>query len=279
MWLGTADTASQTLGLDRSKVNFRGSLLDWLSLCIGGLHQFMRGESLGRWWLGAWILLGLVTLLLIPSTLGSVCLGLFFSVHLISIVDVFFRQHEEWETRIRFIGLTLLVLGGLYFSLFRSVGQFITPVQYFVQTSDLTPGDTLWYLDTNTTKPGDLVVYDLTQVDISDRQGGEPFVFRATGVRISRQVAQAGQVVSWKSGKLCVNGTECPWQPGNFMDKVADFEVIVDKDSIFVAPEGILNGYTRPGRVDIGRFGVVHKKNVMGRVFLRSYPWTSIRWY
>lgn len=279
MWLGTADTASQGLGLDRSKLNFRGSLIDWLSLCIGGLHQYMRGESLGRWWLGTWILLGLATLVLIPSTLGSVCLGLFFSVHLISIIDVFFRQHEEWETRVRFIGLTLLVLGGMYFSLFRSIGQFITPVQYFVQTSDLAPGDTLWYRDTNTTKPGDLVVYDLTQVDISYRQSGEPVVFRARGVRISRQVAQAGQVVSWKNGKLFVDGIECSWQPGNFMAEVADFEVIVNEDSVFITLEGILNGDTPAGRFDIGRFGVVHKRNIMGRVFLRSFPWTSIRWY
>lgn len=279
MWLGTADTASQGLGLDRSRVHFQGSFVDWLSLCFGGLYQFMHGESLGRWWFGAWILLGLASLALIPSTLASVCLGLFFSVHLISIADVFFRQNEPWETRIRFIGLTLLALGALYFSLFRSIGQFITPVQYFVQTSDLVPGDTLWYFDTNSTKPGDLVVYDLTQVDISYRQNDYPFVYRASGVRINRQVAQAGQVVSWKNGKLLVDGTESSWQPGSFMADVEDFEVIVNQDSVFVTPEGILNGYNRAGRVDIGRYGVIPRRNVMGRVFLRSYPWTSIRWY
>jgi type IV secretory pathway protease TraF len=134
-------------------------------------------------------------------------------------------------------------------------------------------------LDTNITKPGDLVVYDLTQVDISDRQNGNPVVFRATGVRISRQVAQAGQVVSWKNGKLFVDGMECFWQPGRFMAEVADFEVIVQEDSIFVMLEGILAGDNHTGRFDIGRFGVIPKRNVIGRVFLRSFPWTSIRWY
>lgn len=292
MWLGSADTASQGLGLDRSKINFRGSFVDWLALCIGGLHQFIRGESLGRLWLGAWILLGLATLVLIPSTFGSVCLGLFFSVHLISIVDVFFRQQEEWETRLRFVGLTLLLLGVFYFSIIRCVGQFVTPIQHFARTSELESGDILWYFDNNETKPGDLVAYDLGRVELSYRLSGEPIVFRASGMRISRQVAGSGQVVSWKNGKLFVDGIECSWQPGDFMAQVADFELIVAENSIFVTPEGILNGdliarmdqinspvSARAGGFDIGRFGEIPKSNVRGRVFLRLFPWTSIRWY
>ena len=76
------------------------------------------------------------------------------------------------------------------------------------------------------------------------------------------------------------------------MERVADFEIPVDDGYIFVSLEGIVpeNAIGMLGspnsmptvtsnKINMGRIGLVPKQRVLGRVFLRSFPWTAIRWY
>ncbi len=289
---GAADAANDALRAKRGEVNFRWTLGDYLCLLVGGLQQSVRGELAGWFWLGGWIVLFILSVGFAGTGFGSVCLGLLFAVHAMSIADIFFRQQEEWGTRVRFMGVVALALGLIYGGTIRTLGAFVTPIRFLSETTDLSSGDVIWYADASPTKNGQLVAYDIGRLDFSYRINNAPAIFRVGGTRINRQVAEAGQVVSWRNNTLFVDNKECEWQPRNFMERVADFEIPVDDGYIFVSPEGIVpeNAIGMLGapismptvtsnKIIMGRIGLVPKQRVLGRVFLRSFPLTAIRWY
>lgn len=290
---GAADVANDALRANRREVSFRWTLGDYLCLLVGGLQQSVHGESAGRFWLGGWIVLFILSVAFAGTGLGSVCLGLLFALHTISIADIFFRQQEEWGTRVRFMGVVTLALGLIYGGTVRTLGAYITPIGFLSETTDLNPGDVIWYANASPTKNGQLVAYDIGRIDFNYRINNVPALLRVEGTRINRQVAEAGQVVSWKNRTLFVDNKECEWQPMGFMERVADFEIPVAQGCIFVSLDGIvpenvtgmmgapasMRTLNSNNTIDVGRIGLIPKQRILGRVFLRSFPWTSIRWY
>lgn len=289
---GAADAANDVLRTGQKEFGFRWTLGDYLSLLVGGLQQRLRGESAGWFWLGGWILLLFLATSLAGTELGSVCLGLLFALHAISIADIFFRRAEDWGTRVRFMGVVAIALGVIYAGTIRTIGAFATPSRFNGQTTDINPGDVVWYADNSQTEIGQLVAYNVGRVDVNLRVQNAPVVFRIEGTRFGRQVAEAGQVVAWRNKTLYVDNQQFGWQPSESMDHVAEFEFRVEAGHIFVAPEGIfpefetgIQGVARfqranlPNNINVGRVGLVPKDRILGRVFLRSFPWNAVRLY
>jgi hypothetical protein len=124
---------------------------------------------------------------------------------------------------------------------YRTIGAFATPIRFNGQTTDINPGDVVWYADNSQTEIGQLVAYNVGRVDVNLRiQKLRPWFF------VSKEhgsVAKLQKLVksSWhgENKTLYVDNQQFGWQPSESMDHVAEFEFRVEAGHIFVAPEGI----------------------------------------
>jgi hypothetical protein len=265
-------------------VHFDAKPLDWLSMLIGGLNQVRRGEWAGRLWMLGWFLLGIMSLLFAGTTIGSAFLGLLFALHLASIADIFFRQWEEVETRVRFTVIAALLLGGVYWGTSSLIGQHVRSLQFSGLSQDLGPDQVLWYFPNVDCNVGDIAFYETPRTTLAGRIGGQAAQFQVRGNRVNRVIAKAGQRVQWDGKQFFVDGIVSPWQPGPNMGNFAPFELQVLTDCLYVIPENLvdLDQYAnlRPGGIHgIETVGIVPQKNVQGRIFFRSFPITRMRWF
>jgi hypothetical protein len=276
--IAMGDAIHQFILPGQREVGFQGSAWDWFCLLVGGLNQFRRGEASGTIWLGAWVFMLVLSLLLFGTDLGTIALGSLFAIHVASIGDLFFRQAEDWSTRVRFTLVAVVALGLCYFLALRSIGSWVQPFQFAGITQDFQPEDVLWFAPGADCTVGDIAFYHIPTRTIPGQLGGANALFRVEGPRVSRLVANEGQSVAWTAGKIWVDGQESPWQPGPTMSQFQPFEILVPGDSVFLLPENlIVNG--RTAQLAQGDVGVVPKRAILGRVFFRSYPWWQMRWY
>ena len=261
-------------------VQFDGTLVDWLSLLVGGLNQWRRGEPRGWLWFYSWLLLLFLSLLWAGTTIGSFMLGLLFGLHVASIIGLFFRQFEEFSVRIRATVVVLFFTGLLYYSLLSLIVSFVVPIRFGMNTDELRAGDVIWYRPGLQTRPGDVVVYDLPAVQIAGRRGNIAIQVALRGMRVNRLVATSGQRVQWKQKQLFVDGRVCVWQPGSTMNLFESFDFLVPANSVFILPEDLVEDADLQNLSKLGpTTGTVPTTTVRGPVWLRSYPLFRMKLY
>ncbi len=261
-------------------VQFDGKLVDWLSLLIGGLSQWRRGEPRGWMWFYSWLLLLFLSLLWAGTPTGSFMLGLLFGLHVASVVGLFFRQFEEFSVRIRATVLVLIFTGLVYYCLLSVIGNFAVPIRFGMNTDELRAGDVIWYRPGAISRPGDVVVYDLSGGRIPGRRGNAAVQVELRGMRVNRLVATSGQRVAWKQKQLFVDGKVCDWQPGNTMNLFESFDLLVPANSVFILPEDLVEGVDLQNLSRLGpTTGTVPNNMVRGPVWLRSYPLFRMKLY
>lgn len=281
----TTTAIASVAGALRTDPNFHGGIPEILSLAVPGLHQWRRGE-IGR----ARILFGVYAAVLVLAMLlagtgpGSLVLGLLFAWHVISAVDAIARNFVVPADRIR---LTFIVGLGLFCLLYLPTGwlirQIATPMSIAMQTTQFGLGDVVW-VQSSTPSPGDLVLYDLPQINIQAREIENlyPVNYQVGGPRINRLAAVGGQTVNIdERGRIFVDGQEMPWrakEDGAILPRGRDIKV--RPGYVFILPEDLLPGVNYSLKPDTSlRLAMVPEGSVTGPLLLRSYPITRFRFY
>jgi len=268
------------------QVAFQGGFWEWLALLVGGLNQTWRGERFGKIWLAAWLTLLLLSVVFAGTDFGAVILGLLFATHIASVIDLFFRQWEELSTRFRFVLLTALMLGCVYWGTSQALAWWVRSFQFRGVTADLQAGQVLWYFPRAICRVGDIAFYRTNPTAVPGLIDGAPAQFRIVGDRANRVIAQAGDRVRWDGKQFFVNEVSSRWQPGKAMLPLVPFELTVPPHSFYMLPEALLDErlFGNQGVVirrleKLESVGIVGLDEIHGRVFLRSYPFNQSRWF
>jgi signal peptidase I len=241
---------------------------------------FYQGEKALAWTvLVLYLGLMLSGFALAGTFLGSILLGLGFSVHASSTLSILFRYGGSTFGRLRAAFFVLAVLGLLiYLPVFWAITRVAVPITVNEGSAPIEPGDV--YLVNRSAYafsppgPGDVVLYhSANAIDYPMPGGGHGMIRIPAGVRIDRVLAGPGSDVRWENGQLFVNGVESPFRPLNPAVVRWTIAVHVPQDHYFIVPT------TLPHAVDArvpGEFWttgtLVAAGNIEGKVFLRTQP-------
>ena len=187
----------------------------------GWAHIYSGFRIRGQVFFWAYAVLLALGLLQWGTELGSVLLGLAFSVHASSIIDILLRQGTVRFPRMMataafvFAGLSLLI----YFPAGQVLMRMAAPIEY---ATDVPPFQRLdvvlvnhWAFALSDPRRGDVVLFSS---DLVEPARGRTailafrFAFEENQV-IDRLIGLPGDRVVWDGGKLTVNGTEVSWKP------------------------------------------------------------------
>jgi len=152
----------------------------------------------------------------------------------------------------------------------------VIPIRYFIFQPFFVKGQSMEPNFEN----GDYLIIDQISYRFRDPQRGEIVVFKypqAPSQRyIKRIVGLPGETIEVKDGQVIIfnekgrqildEGNYLP--PGTFTP--GEIKVILAKDEYFVL------GDNRISSADSRRFGPLPRENIIGRVFLRAWPFTAL---
>ncbi len=250
---------------------------------IPGWPQFYLGQTwIGRVFLGSYLGLMFLALLLFGTTVGMFLAGLAFSVHVSSIASVLRQGGLRGLSYGVGVGMMFLVLGlAVYAPAGWLLSRAVSPAELRHEAGPFEDGDVILYSPSyywfHDPRPGDVVLYDQSggNFQLSGNQHGNIRVDR--GQRIDRILAGPGDQVRWENGQLTINGQPAAFEPlGSIMD-VPPFVLNVPQENYLILPS---TGWGRPvelSATDWLRLSVVPRSSIHGRAFLRSYPLTRIQ--
>jgi signal peptidase I len=243
------------------------------------LHQ--RRRPLGLVFLCGWIALLLLTLLFYGSVLGSVFMGLAFSVHVSSCVTLLHRGGVD--SRGFWVNVAV-VLFGLLFCVYLPAGwlgsRLASPVRIDGDYPPFSAGDVVLYSPVASwfrgPRLGEVVVYHQRAVQYQLPPPQHTAVLIREGQRVDRILAGPGDKVEWKDGQLTVNGQPSTLQPLNPRAAIPTLTFDVPAGHYLILPTV---GPTLPQGLNVRgwrELALVDAEDIIGRVLLRSYPLT--RW-
>lgn len=250
---------------------------------VPGWPQFYLGQPLlGRAFLGSYLTLLLLSLLLYGTTLGSLLLGLVFSVHVASCVSVLrlggIQGAAFW---VGVVVVFLLLSLGVYAPAGWLVNRAASPAELRFNAPPFEYGDVVLYSPGyywfRAPRPGDVVLYDQQGGNFPLNPPQHGYIRVAQGQRIDRILAGPGDRVLWEKGELTVNGQPSPLQPLNPATLVPRLALDIPPGHYLILPTA---GPGLPAALTADNWRgltVVPLASIHGRVFLRSYPFTRIQ--
>lgn len=251
-----------------------------LRMIVPGWPQFYSGNSvLGGRLLAAFLFLMLSAAMFVGTTLSSMAIAAFLTVHGISVYETAYRSTKSQGGRLSRTLLGCGVLGiCLYVPLYSLLIDVAAPVRIQVSRAPLESGEVLIVNRTafQSVAPqiGDLVVYDLPEFRAAgiSPQGGNAIYF-LRGEQIDRILAEPHQTVNWDGVTLTVDGVKShsmPLNPDRMPIKL-DLTVPADHYLIFPSTEVFNFGLGNdPSR--ISHLVMIPKWDIVGRVYWRSWP-------
>jgi signal peptidase I len=269
---------------DLTHLELPGTHLGVLARLIvpGWAHFHLADRIGGSIYLGAYLAFLLPSLLLYGTTIGSMFLGLAFSVHVASCLSILRLGGVMAWAYWRAVPLVFFLL---FVSIYLPIGwlasRFAAPALIQVPGAPFEAGDVVLYSPAVYTfhapRPGDVVLYTQAgrSYPLPPPQHG---YFRIPdGERIDRILAGPGDQIRWKDRQLTVNEQPSPWQPLNPRALVPDLQLTVPAGHYLILPTagpGIPDGLPEEAWRSLI---VVPAESVRGRAYLRSYPFARIQ--
>ena len=221
------------------------------------------------------------------TELGSILLGLAFSVHASSILDILLRQGTVRFPRMMataalvFVALFLLV----YYPGSQVLMRMAAPIEYGTDNPPFKRLDVVlvnhWAFALTNPRRGDMVLF--TPLVQARRVKGPQFLHTRFGYEenqvIDRIIALPGDQVVWDDGKLLVNGAAVSWMPLRPERLPKHLDVNVPQDRYLIFPT------TSIGAADAGTpdsywklVSLIPKSDIAGGVYLRLSPITRF-WF
>lgn len=238
----------------------------------------------GRAFLGAYLAFLWLGLFRWGSDLGPIFLGLAFSVHASSILDILVRQGTVRFPRMMLTAaVVFLTLGGLvYYPAGLVLSQVASPIGFLEEALPFARYDTVlvnrWAFALREPRPGDVVLFRPISDGRSRADNGVPgtrIVIEET-VLIDRVLGGPGDRVVWEKGRLSVNGAPVPWTPLVPRVLPEKLEVTVPAGVYLVLPTASRATQTA-GLGDWKTVGLITRDAIEGGAFLRPSPLS--RWW
>jgi type IV secretory pathway protease TraF len=225
--------------------------------------------------------LGLAVVFWGTST-GSICLGLAFSAHASSAIDVLFQYPGHIRSRLVIAGVVMAALGlGLYIPATRAFNVFAEPITITATSSPFAEGDVVltnrWAYRGSSPQPGDVVLVQLPGIATGDGHHTAGLVIRE-GQFIDRILAGPGSEVAIESGRLSINGDACSLEPlgKSKMPALLRFTLAANQYLILPSTLAVVNErLATPAHWET--LFKVPRERILGRVYLRHQPLS--RWW
>lgn len=254
----------------------------------GWAHLHQRESARGWLFLGPYLGLLLLSLVLLGSYPGSLCLGLAFGIHVAACVSVLPLGGVEPR---RLFLRTAVVAGVLVLAVYLPAGWLLSlaaqPATVGVNSPPFRVGDVVLssslVFSTRSPRPGDVVLYHQRRFYRSVNEGRDHVnVLVGAGDRIDRILAGPGDEVSFADGQLQVNGAPCRWRPLNLERWWRPLRLQVPAGHYCILPT---TGEPIPDRVPaavwpevLRQLTLVSIQDIRGRAYLRSYPPLRMKW-
>ncbi|HUY32844.1 MAG TPA: S26 family signal peptidase [Pirellulales bacterium] len=252
-------------------------------MVLPGWSQIYQGNAArGRWFLGSYLACLLLGLGTAGSFVGSVFLGLAVAAHASSTIDVAVsglssRQGRQFYSLMGCLMLALMI----YVPAGWLATQVASPRQLLAAAAPFHRGDVVLVnfevYGRREPHPGEVVLYDVRRATVAS-----PTAWRTAtqiaGERIDRILAGSGQKVTIDAGRVVVDGQPVPYLPLNPKRMPATLSVEVPSHCFLILPTTALaDRYDLTG-LDWQRLGLVPTSSVMGKVYLRHYPFWRFWW-
>ena len=256
-------------------------------LVVPGLAHFHLGQVYRAGaFLGAYLVLFGLAALFWGTSIGNTFLGLVFSVHASSALDVLFQCPGQIRSRWIVAGLVMTVLGlGFYVPATRALSVLADASTINANAPPFAEGDVVltnrWAYHQSAPQPGDVVLLQLpealVQLPGGAAQGHAAVVIRQ-GQTIDRILAGPGSEVAIEAGHISINGEPCVWQPLGAAKMPAFLKFTLASDQYFILPSTLTLGNERLANPELWKaLCKVPRERIVGRVYLRHQPLS--RWW
>lgn len=246
------------------------------------LGMFWKGflPGFAQWYVGrkpydgffffGWLILLFLTVLTLGLSVSNFLLGLVIAWHVTSIIDI--TIVTCWKYSDRFFLFCIMMIGAVF--LFYIPTSALCWNHLGVQIVEggagpLHHGDALLYsMSRNTIKPrvGDVVLYYAPHVQY--QTSGNNMNYRLEGNMFDRVLAVEKQTVSWKEGKLSVDGKPSPFQPLVAIANPPDSTFVVPDGQCYVVPGVAFRRLAMPTDGNVWEtLGLVRYESVYGTVW------------
>ncbi len=257
-------------------------------LIVPGWAHIHSGLVLrGRAFFGAYgpsLLLGLS---LWGTPEGSILLGMAFSVHASSVIDILIRQGTvRFPRMLATAAVVSLALAAFYYPAGEVLLRVAQPVEFAMDAPPFQRLDVVlvnrWAYRVGTPRRGDVILYSPLS---SSRLRPADYAFAhvrfafAENQLIDRLVGVPGDRVVWDRGQLVINGTAVPWKPLLPQRLPARLDITVPEDRYLILPTTSVAATLDAGSTSFWKdAGSLPASEVLGRAYLRSNPWSRL-WF
>jgi hypothetical protein len=244
---------------------------------VPGWPQFyQRRRFRGCCLLGLYAALAALALATLGTETGSVCLGLALATHASSVLDVVLPATRDSEGRLVRLLATLGLVGVIAYGVpFYLVGRLALPRRIAVTTGPLQAGDIVLVgtYRLRSPQPGDTVFYELPAVSVPGRYNAHAANFDLRGQRIDRILAGPGEHLKLEDGNWFIDGRLSLQRPLDMRRLPTKLDVRVPPGCYFILPTTALMDGMDLQRFDWARASLVPAERIVGRVWVRHWPW------
>ncbi|HEY2588918.1 MAG TPA: S26 family signal peptidase [Tepidisphaeraceae bacterium] len=246
-------------------------------LVIPGWSYFYLGQrGRGHLALWGWLAFLLPGLFFFGTTLGSILLGLAFSVHSSAALDIVSRTMQPAEgvvrQMIRGMGVSIVLFVAVYWP----AGWLVTRVAdahgVMAAASPFDEGDVVLVNHWRKPLPGRVVLYNIPDFRQRPAVAHGVTYYNFEGERIDRVLAGPGDRVRWAGGELFVNGKPSPLKPLAARWVPGPMEFAVPADQYLILPSTTPQVRNVQDPVLWHVLGLVPREDIVGQVYLRSHP-------
>lgn len=242
-------------------------------LIVPGWPQIYCGRvRRGQLFLAIYVVCLLLGIVWIGSFWGNQMLGLAVGCHISSVLDIALMGDPDLFNRIRRAiawGLAIILL--IYVPVAMLFTQVISPNVIQANMLPFQAGDILWVNQWYSPSPGDVVLYDITplQINVFGQMGNAQYL-QIQGPRVDRILAGPGQSVVARDGELLIDGNPTIHQPCNTERSIPELNVKVPEGSFLILPS------TDPNIPDqyLSQVAIVSPQHITGRVYFRNLPYS-----
>ena len=204
----------------------------------GWAHSYLGLTWRARFFFIAFAVLVILSILFWGSTLGSVFLGLAFSIHASATIDIILQSGTELGTRLLCGFFVAIFLGLVYYPVGWFVSRTAAPRMIETSAGPFKDGDVVLVNSWRAPQPGSVVLFRKQGLDTLTQVRGIPIRF-VGGEFIDRILAGPGSEVAWKNGELWVDGKESSWKPLTPITLPSSFKMTVPKDAYLIFPSTV----------------------------------------
>jgi hypothetical protein len=234
----------------------------------------------------AYALLLVLGLLNWGSVPGAILLGLAFSVHAASVLDVLpLRRTEDLgELMVRATLVSAALAVGVYVPVGWTLSGVAATRRFEYEAPPFARHDVVlfnrWAFASRPPRPGDVVLFQpgteaIVPARIADGQVLQRFLEREC---IDRVLGGPGDRIHWKNGRLSINGVAVSWRPLVPWKIAKELRFTVPADRYFILPSTSRVALGGVSALQWERMACHPAEEILGRAYLRLSPLSQL-WF